>query len=272
MLQIAFAMITVILAFAQCTPTKKLWEKNIPGTCWSPNVLNRFSYWFCAYTTLTDFVLAIVPVAAFWKLQMKRSTKIGLCILMSMTMLSAIVTIIKGSYLHLSTDTADPCKYTSSYKMSAGDADYRSVQPSTSRTLGPVSQLYSHTIKYILIFSRVEQNIVIMAACVPTMRPLFHRTWDRTTGRHDYSISQSANAAATKSKARDQRSRQSALSVKDSGVPLADIDPKEYAESAESQQGIMRTMEISVQRESNDERPLSLFKDVVPQSLRESQR
>jgi hypothetical protein len=56
------------------------------------------------------------------------------------------------------------------------------------------------------------------------------------------------------------------------GVPLADIDPKEYAESAESQQGIMRTMEISVQRESNDGRPLSYSKDVIPQSLRESQR
>jgi hypothetical protein len=187
-------------------------------------------------------------------------------------MLSAVVTIIKGSYLHLFTDTADPCKYTRSRGMSAGDADYRSVQPSTSRNLGPVSQLNSKCRKYILILSRVEQNIVIMAAYVPTMRPLFHRTWDRTTGRHDYSISRSAIAAATKSKARDQGSHQSALSAKDTGVPLADIDPKEYAESAESQQGIMRTMEISVQRESNDERPLSLSRDVIPQSLRESQR
>lgn len=109
-LQLAFAMATIILAFAQCSPTQKLWEKTIPGTCWSPNVLNYFSYWLCAYTTLTDFVLAIVPVAAFWKLQMKRSTKIGLCVLMSMTMLSAIVTIIKGTYLHLFTDTIDPRK------------------------------------------------------------------------------------------------------------------------------------------------------------------
>lgn len=109
-LQIIFAMITVVLAFAQCNPTQKLWEKTMPGTCWSPNVLNYFSYWLCAYTTLTDVVLAVVPVAAFWKLQMKRSTKIGLCILMSMTMLSAIVTIIKGTYLHLFTDTLDPCE------------------------------------------------------------------------------------------------------------------------------------------------------------------
>jgi hypothetical protein len=112
-LQIIFAMITVVLAFAQCRPTKKLWEKTVPGDCWSPNVLNYFSYWLCAYTTVTDVVLAIVPVAAFWRLQMKRSTKVGLCILMSMTMLSAIVTIIKGTYLHLFTGTADPCRFKS---------------------------------------------------------------------------------------------------------------------------------------------------------------
>lgn len=109
-LQIVFALITVILAFAQCSPTQKLWEKTLPGTCWSPNVLNYFSYWLCAYTTFTDFVLAVVPTAAFWKLQMKRSTKIELCVLMSMTMLSAVVTIVKGTYLHLFTDTVDPRK------------------------------------------------------------------------------------------------------------------------------------------------------------------
>lgn len=115
LLQIVFAMITVVLAFAQCTPTAKLWEKTMAGTCWDPNVLNYFSYWLCAYTTLTDFVLAIVPIAAFSKLQMKTSTKIGLCILMSMTMLSAIVTVVKSTYLHLFTDTVDPRKHTSPF-------------------------------------------------------------------------------------------------------------------------------------------------------------
>lgn len=111
-LQVIFAAITVILAFAQCQPTAKLWEKTLPGTCWSPNVLNYFSYWFCAYTTLTDVVLAVVPVHAFWKLQMPLKTKIGVCVLMSMTMFSAVVTIVKGSYLPLFTDMKDPRKRT----------------------------------------------------------------------------------------------------------------------------------------------------------------
>lgn len=110
-LQIIFAVVTVTLVFAQCTPTQKLWYRTMPGKCWDPAILNDFSYWLCAYTTFTDIVLAVVPVIAFWKLQMKQSTKIGLCVLMSMTMLSAIVTIIKGTYLPLFTDTTDPREY-----------------------------------------------------------------------------------------------------------------------------------------------------------------
>jgi hypothetical protein len=110
-LQVVFAMITIALAFGQCQPTNKLWEKTLPGSCWNSNVLNYFSYWLCAYTTLTDVILAVVPGRAFWNLQMPRSTKAGLIVMMSMTMLSAIVTIIKGTYLPLFTDTTDPRKY-----------------------------------------------------------------------------------------------------------------------------------------------------------------
>jgi hypothetical protein len=127
-LQVVFAAITVILAFAQCQPTKKLWEKTFPGTCWNPNVLNYFSYWLCAYTTLTDFVLAVVPARAFWQLQMPRSTKIGLCVMMSMTMLSAIVTIIKGTYLPLFTDTKDPCMFKYQHHPTATNASQYTTQ------------------------------------------------------------------------------------------------------------------------------------------------
>lgn len=44
---------------------------------------------FAAYSAFTDLLLAIVPAAAFWKLQLQLKTKIGLCILMGMTALYA---------------------------------------------------------------------------------------------------------------------------------------------------------------------------------------
>lgn len=58
--------------------------------------------------TMTDIVLAIVPINAFWKLQMQTPTLVDVCIMMGLTMLSAIVTIVKATYLHLFTDHSDP--------------------------------------------------------------------------------------------------------------------------------------------------------------------
>jgi hypothetical protein len=107
-LQAIFAMVSVFIIFLQCKPTEALWNPNVPGKCWNPSVFNDFSYWVSAYTTMTDILLAIVPITVFWSLQMQFSTKLGLCIMMGLTLLSAIVTIIKATYLHLFTDRDDP--------------------------------------------------------------------------------------------------------------------------------------------------------------------
>ncbi len=107
-LQVIFAMISVFLVFLQCKPTAALWDHTIEGDCWPESVFYDFSYWVSAYTTMTDIILAIVPVSVFWKLQMPRSTKIGVCVMMSLTLLSAIVTIVKATYLPLFTNKEDP--------------------------------------------------------------------------------------------------------------------------------------------------------------------
>lgn len=113
-----------------------------------------------------------------------------------------------------------------------------------------------------------------MAACVPNLRPLFHRTWDRTASGHGYSGSHSADMDATlsMSRTRQQRGRrESALSRIGADVRLADVGQKEgYAESAESRQGIMRTTEVSVQRCSEEER-LSRTENIVPRNLKGGQ-
>jgi hypothetical protein len=110
-LQVLLALISVFVIFFQCTPTAALWDPSVKGTCWSPKVFNDYSYWVSAYTTLTDIVLAVVPIRAFWNLQMRFSTKLGICIMMGLTLLSAIVTVVKATYLHLFTDRTDPCGF-----------------------------------------------------------------------------------------------------------------------------------------------------------------
>ncbi|PLB54861.1 hypothetical protein P170DRAFT_323097, partial [Aspergillus steynii IBT 23096] len=142
-LQVIFAMISVFVVFLQCSPTQKLWNHSVEGRCWDPSVFDDFSYWVSAYTTLTDIVLAVVPIGAFWKLQMPFSKKLTVCVMMGLTLLSAIVTIVKATYLHLFTDKVDPLW---------------NVVP-------------------LVLWGLIEQNVVIVAACVPTLRPFFRRVF-----------------------------------------------------------------------------------------------
>lgn len=138
-MQVLFAFVAVVLYFAQCSPVQHLWDSGrVPGTCWDPNVFFNYYYFFSAYTALVDLILAVVPITAFWQLQMKQSTRMGLCLMMALTLLSAVVTVAKTCYIPL---------------LARKDLLYDVI---------PLVQ-----------WGLVEQNVVIMAACVPTLRPFF---------------------------------------------------------------------------------------------------
>ncbi|KAL9119649.1 MAG: hypothetical protein Q9187_003797 [Circinaria calcarea] len=90
-----------------------------------------------AYSAFTDIFLAVVPAVMFWKLQLKSKTKVGLCILMGMTALAAICAIVKTTKLNELADLTD-------------------------FTYGTVD---------LVIWAIVEANVIIIAACIPTLRP-----------------------------------------------------------------------------------------------------
>ncbi|KAK8880185.1 hypothetical protein PGQ11_001479 [Apiospora arundinis] len=195
-LQVVLALVSIIIVFRQCQPTAKVWNKQLPGTCWSPNVLNYYSYFLSAYTTLTDIVLAVIPITAFWKLQMPTNTRVGLCIMMGLTLLSAIVTIVKATYLSLFNDQSDPLF---------------DVVP-------------------LVIWGLIEQNVVIVAACTPTLRPFFHKAFkgersSKTGGSSGASGSKLSNSTFFSNPRRQHRK------LDDS---VLDYDPREYDPHAQS--------------------------------------
>ncbi|OGM44716.1 hypothetical protein ABOM_007358 [Aspergillus bombycis] len=210
--QVTLAMISVFLVFFQCNPPAMLWDHSLKGTCWSPDVFDDFSYLVSAYTTVTDIVLAIIPIRALWKLQMRTSTKVGVCIMMGLTMLSAIVTIVKSTYLHLFTDQVDPLF---------------NVVP-------------------LVLWGLVEQNVVIVAACIPTLRPFFRKTFKLSKGSSGANTSRSRSGAALKL-ASTLSNPQNPFTSSD--LPLknmiGDVDGDEASNS--SRQGIWRTTEVRVE-------------------------
>ncbi|OJJ64699.1 hypothetical protein ASPSYDRAFT_39450 [Aspergillus sydowii CBS 593.65] len=242
-LQVIFAMISVFLVFLQCKPTAALWDHTIEGDCWPESVFYDFSYWVSAYTTMTDIILAIVPVSVFWKLQMPRSTKIGVCVMMSLTLLSAIVTIVKATYLPLFTNKEDP--------------------------------LYNVT--PLVVWGLIEQNVVIVAACIPTLRPFFRQAFG-SKGSSNYNNTSTGRSGGSgfrlSSKSRPKRLISATeLALEDTQINETRFDPETGSNgsngSNNSRQGIWQTREVIVETDEDAEsRRLSELRKIVPSNMR----
>ncbi|KAM0816104.1 putative Integral membrane protein [Seiridium cardinale] len=228
-LQVIFAFLSVLILFLMCQPVEYLWDKSLGGSCWSASVMNDFSYWLSAYTAFTDIVLAIIPIVAFWKLQMRLRIKLGVCIMMGLTLISAIFTIIKATYLRL--------------------------------LFGAEDQLYE--LPTLIIWGLLEQNIVIVAACIPTLRPFFHKAFKGQ--KPSQGDAQYRSSTPTISTYFRNRSNKHTKSV--SELPLDDIRsgyarssgshdggsqiPEPREDSSAKADGIMRTVAVSMEWDDN---------------------
>ncbi|KAL4862147.1 hypothetical protein BDV12DRAFT_203329 [Aspergillus spectabilis] len=235
-LQVIFALISVILIFVQCKPTAALWDHSIQGNCWPQSIFYDFNYWVSAYTTMTDIVLAIVPISIFWKLQMRTSTKLGVCIMMGLTLLSAIVTIVKATYLHLFTDAEDP--------------------------------LYNVT--PLVVWGLIEQNVVIVAACIPTLRPFFRRAFESRGSSNGTSRGRSGSAIKLSSNPMHRSKRLPSVSELPLETRNQDTVFDEESGSNSSQRGIWQTREVIVESDDDKEenRRTRDMRNVVPPNLR----
>ncbi|ORY62073.1 uncharacterized protein BCR38DRAFT_394688 [Pseudomassariella vexata] len=239
-LQVIFAFVSVIIVFVMCSPLEKLWNTSLPGHCWSPNVMNDFSYWLSAWTTLTDIVLAVVPIVAFWKLQMRLSTKLGICIMMGLTLLSAAITVVKAVYLRLLFDQTDPF----------------------------------YNLTTLILWGLIEQNVVIVAACIPTLRPFFYRAFQEENATNE-SHPRMSSKPTSKSFLGGRSHQSEERSASEMGLDDLRHDYAEFNDSqqerCESQQGILRTVAVFMEWDKEHEAGMIPKTDprVVPTSLLE---
>lgn len=113
-IQIILAIISVISKYVKCRVTEALWHLSDDGDgdgdgdggC-DNKIFNYTFYAANCFTIFTDIVLAIVPIHAFWKLQMELQKKLEVTFLLGLTFLSAVFTIIKVYYVCKFFDTQD---------------------------------------------------------------------------------------------------------------------------------------------------------------------
>lgn len=154
---IAFLVITHLAFFFlnvfQCSPVDKVWNLDDPGRCFSEQMVMNILIAQCVFSFTTDFICAAFPIVLLRNLNIKKKSKIALCCLMGLG-------IITGGIAIARTATA--------WQIKAEDLSWVGVPNAMTR-----------------IF---EVNIGNIAACVPILKPFSRYVHARVTGRDPHEM------------------------------------------------------------------------------------
>ena len=150
-LQILVNSVSVVLFLSQCgTHVTALWNTQAPGAehCLQRKVAADFDYFQGALNTLVDLVLTIIPRSIVIRLQLRPRIKVGLIFLLGLSLLAFVGSIIR------------------TYKLSVVIN----------------SQDFTYALAPFAIWYNIENFVVIAAASIPTIRPLFTQHRNRQQG------------------------------------------------------------------------------------------
>ncbi|KAK7420290.1 hypothetical protein QQZ08_010490 [Neonectria magnoliae] len=85
-----------IFGFAKCTPLKKVWDSEVPGSCWDRQKLLKFQLFAAYYSAILDFVLAFLPWQIIMGMSMRRRERLGVAVAMSLGAIAGVTGIVKA--------------------------------------------------------------------------------------------------------------------------------------------------------------------------------
>ncbi|KAK1978898.1 hypothetical protein LZ30DRAFT_198606 [Colletotrichum cereale] len=134
--------VAITLSIVTCLPIRGFWDFTVPATC----IPNAVDWYFLSLTMIvTDFAILILPLPAVRKLNTSRRRKIVLFGCFSMGFLTCLISTIRLYSLKLAAETNDP-------NWGVVDAAMWSV---------------------------AECNVAVLCACIPTLRPLASKVYEK---------------------------------------------------------------------------------------------
>lgn len=154
---IIFLIVTHLTLFFlnvfQCSPVDKVWNLDDPGKCFSPEIIMNILIAQAVFSFITDFICAAFPIVLLRNLKIKKQSKIALCCLMGLGIVTGAIAIAR-------TATA--------WQVKSADLSFVGVPNAMTR-----------------IF---EVNIGNIAACVPILKPFTRYVRARVTGRDPHEM------------------------------------------------------------------------------------
>lgn len=154
---IGFLVVTHLTLFflnvLQCSPVDKVWNLDDPGKCFSKEMVMNILIAQCVFSFITDFICAAFPIALLRNLKIKKQSKIALCCLMGLGIITGGIAIARMA---------------TAWEIKSDDLSWVGVPNAMTR-----------------IF---EVNIGNIAACVPVMKPFSRYVRARITGRDPHEM------------------------------------------------------------------------------------
>ncbi|KAI9730960.1 MAG: hypothetical protein M1818_008035 [Claussenomyces sp. TS43310] len=147
-------IIILPIIWCQCSPTAKVWNNSLPGNCAGRKRNELYGYFQGSYGAALDLALALYPIFIFWNLQLRLHIKVGLMALFGFGIVAAVSSAIKTYKLSSLTATSD----------------------------------ITHQLASLNVWASTEMWIVFIVSCIPTVRPIFVRVFDKvyTTGSRSF--------------------------------------------------------------------------------------
>ncbi|KAK2597211.1 hypothetical protein N8I77_013072 [Diaporthe amygdali] len=138
----AYTTAGFVTLLVQCTDIRILWDYSTKATCWGPSTLMALSYTNFSLNIITDLVFAVfIPVPMLWNINVNRRTRISLFGVLGLGCFACACAIIRFTYV------------------------------STYGKLGD----WLWDSQYLSTWSVLEMNVGIIAASLPSLRPLFKK-------------------------------------------------------------------------------------------------
>ncbi|KAK5992085.1 hypothetical protein PT974_05483 [Cladobotryum mycophilum] len=138
-LQSIVASLVIIFVWVQVSPVEGLWNPLLPARRWDTRVQQYSAYFGQSLFSLSDLTYVLFPVIIIWSFNMPLRRKIGLVILMAMSLLAMVASIMKTV---------------------------------TSRTTSGKTLDVQYNSSLTILWSAIEQSLVIMMSCVPPLRAI----------------------------------------------------------------------------------------------------
>ncbi|KAI1209448.1 uncharacterized protein F4807DRAFT_467671 [Annulohypoxylon truncatum] len=147
---------TVIIIYAQCKPAQGYWDKQVKSECWPLYTQVYAGYIQGSICALSDLVLALFPSSLLWNLRMHWRQKASLAGIMGLGIFAMMAAIAKTVYL-------------------------REIDAFSDR---------SYNMAILTILWTIEDNFVLIAVSIPTIKPVLKapRTANQSRSDRDYHL------------------------------------------------------------------------------------